>query len=78
MPTERQLANLRPPIRPGEVVLNPKGRNQSSRVTWPARRATGCRKRSREPNTATDLEREIPSRNGKAPGTANDSEGLIW
>ena len=29
MPTERQLANLRPPIRPGEV-LNPKGRNQWS------------------------------------------------
>ena len=27
MPTSRQLANLRPPIRPGEV-LNPKGRNQ--------------------------------------------------
>ena len=29
MPTARQLANLRPPIRPGEV-LNPKGRNQWS------------------------------------------------
>ena len=29
MPTEIQLANLRPPIRPGEV-LNPKGRNQWS------------------------------------------------
>ena len=29
MQTERQLANLRPPIRPGEV-LNPKGRNQWS------------------------------------------------
>ena len=30
MPTERQLANLRPPIRPGEV-LNPHGCNQWSR-----------------------------------------------
>jgi hypothetical protein len=29
MQTESQLANLRPPIRPGEV-LNPKGRNQWS------------------------------------------------
>jgi hypothetical protein len=29
MPTERQLANLRPPIRRGEV-LNPQGRNQWS------------------------------------------------
>ena len=29
MPTDRQLANLRPPICPGEV-LNPKGRNQWS------------------------------------------------
>ena len=40
MPTERQLANLRPPIRPGEV-LNPKGRNQSGRVTWPSRSCNG-------------------------------------
>ena len=29
MPTESQLANLRPPIRPGEV-RNPTGRNQWS------------------------------------------------
>jgi hypothetical protein len=33
VPTERQLANLRPPIRRGEV-LNPEGRNQ-----WTQRRA---------------------------------------